>query len=94
MLLGLKRILRCHPIKFLGGRSGFDPAINYGPNDAGVSALTIAIAVVGILLGSWIFGALYALIANYIKGKGGKDKKGNEIYRHLLLHIAFNPTLR
>tara|TARA_Y100000590_G_scaffold325879_1_gene369771 strand:- start:2997 stop:3161 length:165 start_codon:yes stop_codon:yes gene_type:complete len=28
MLLGLKRILRCHPIKFLGGRSGFDPAIN------------------------------------------------------------------
>ena len=28
MLLGLKRILRCHPIKFLGGRSGFYPAIN------------------------------------------------------------------
>ena len=24
--LGTKRILRCHPIKFLGGRSGFDPA--------------------------------------------------------------------
>ena len=23
--LGLKRILRCHPIKILGGRSGFDP---------------------------------------------------------------------
>ena len=23
--LGLKRILRCHPIKFLGGRDGFDP---------------------------------------------------------------------
>ena len=27
-LLGTKRILSCHPIKFLGGRSGFDPAIN------------------------------------------------------------------
>ena len=27
-ILGLKRILRCHPIKFLGGRSGFDPAPN------------------------------------------------------------------
>ena len=24
--LGVKRILRCHPIKFLGGGSGFDPA--------------------------------------------------------------------
>ena len=26
--LGLKRILRCHPIKILGGKSGFDPAPN------------------------------------------------------------------
>ena len=24
--LGIKRILKCHPIKFLGGNSGFDPA--------------------------------------------------------------------
>ena len=24
--LGIKRILRCHPIKFLGGSSGVDPA--------------------------------------------------------------------
>ena len=22
---GMKRILKCHPIKFLGGNSGFDP---------------------------------------------------------------------
>ena len=27
-ILGVKRILRCHPIKFLGGGSGFDPAPN------------------------------------------------------------------
>ena len=27
-VLGVKRILRCHPIKFLGGRDGFDPAPN------------------------------------------------------------------
>ena len=27
-ILGIKRILRCHPIKFLGGGSGFDPAPN------------------------------------------------------------------
>mgnify|MGYP001166516151 FL=1 len=26
-LKGIKRILSCHPIKFLGGGSGFDPAI-------------------------------------------------------------------
>ena len=27
-LLGVRRILRCHPVKILGGRSGFDPAPN------------------------------------------------------------------
>jgi len=26
--LGVKRIFRCHPIKFLGGSSGYDPAPN------------------------------------------------------------------
>jgi len=25
LFLGIKRILRCHPIKILGGKSGFDP---------------------------------------------------------------------
>ena len=28
-LMGLRRILKCHPIKFLVGGSGFDPAIKY-----------------------------------------------------------------
>ena len=27
-LLGIKRILKCHPVKFLGGGDGFDPAPN------------------------------------------------------------------
>ena len=26
LLLGIQRILRCHPIKILGGSGGFDPA--------------------------------------------------------------------
>jgi uncharacterized protein len=26
--LGIKRILSCHPIKILGGKSGYDPAPN------------------------------------------------------------------
>tara|TARA_B100000686_G_C16638917_1_gene888902 strand:+ start:430 stop:681 length:252 start_codon:yes stop_codon:yes gene_type:complete len=28
LILGTKRILRCHPIKILGGNSGYDPAPN------------------------------------------------------------------
>ncbi|ABX09347.1 hypothetical protein [Prochlorococcus marinus] len=47
----------------------FDPALHYGPNDAGASALSIALVVAGILFGSWAFGAFSALIGNYFKGK-------------------------
>tara|TARA_B100000427_G_C15082907_1_gene409301 strand:- start:231 stop:482 length:252 start_codon:yes stop_codon:yes gene_type:complete len=28
LILGVKRISRCHPIKFLGGKSGYDPVPN------------------------------------------------------------------
>lgn len=28
LFLGIKRILRCHPIKILGGKSGYDPVPN------------------------------------------------------------------
>ncbi len=51
----------------------FDPAIHYGPNDAGVSAFSIAIVVIAILIGSWAFGAASALISNYFKGKKSDD---------------------
>ena len=27
-IVGIMRILRCHPIKILGGKSGYDPAPN------------------------------------------------------------------
>ena len=47
----------------------FDPAINYGPNDAGASAISIALVVIGILFGSWLLGALYGLISNVVNSK-------------------------
>ncbi len=50
----------------------FDPAIHYGPNDAGVSAISIALVVIGLLAGSWAFGAFYGIISNLIKGKEKK----------------------
>ena len=53
----------------------FDPAINYGPNDAGVSAFSILIGVLVILAGSWLFGSLYAFVMNFFKSK----KNGNEL---------------
>ena len=53
---------------YLFSMDPFDPAIHYGPNDAGVSAFSIAIVVIGLLIGSWAFGALYGLISNYLKG--------------------------
>ncbi len=51
----------------------FDPAIHYGPNDAGVSALSIAIVVISLLVGSWAFGAMYGIIANFFKQDDQKE---------------------
>ncbi len=50
----------------------FDPAIHYGPNDAGVSAFTIALTVIALLIGSWAFGALYGIISTFLKNKQDK----------------------
>ena len=54
--------------------NSFDNAIHYGPNDAGASTLSIALVVISILVGSWAFGALYGLIANYFKRDKNKDQ--------------------
>ena len=45
----------------------FDPAMHYGPNDAGVSALSIALVIIGIILGSWLIGAIYGVVSSYIQ---------------------------
>ena len=42
---------------------GFDPAINYGPNDAGISAVTIILGIVGLIAISWLFGKIYTQVA-------------------------------
>jgi len=52
----------------------FDPAINYGPNDAGVSAFSIAAVFLGVLVGIWLLGAIYGFIANSINDKDNQDK--------------------
>ena len=52
---------------------GFDPAINYGPNDAGISAITIIFGIVGLITISWIFGKIYAQIAKIIENDSEID---------------------
>ena len=53
-----------------------DPAMQYGPNDGGyATALQIGLAVVGVLVVSWLFGAAYALIVN--SNKSSQDKKND-----------------
>ena len=42
----------------------FDPAINYGPNDAGISGITIIFGIIGLIAASWLFGKIYAQVAN------------------------------
>ena len=43
----------------------FDPAINYGPNDAGVSALSIVLVSLGVVMTLSLFAAAYGSIANF-----------------------------
>ncbi len=52
---------------------GFDPAINYGPNDAGISAITIILGILSLIVLSWIFAKIYAQVAKLF------DKNDNEI---------------
>ena len=52
---------------------GFDPAINYGPNDAGISAITIILGIVGLIAISWLFGKIYAQIAKIFESNSKND---------------------
>ena len=52
---------------------GFDPAINYGPNDAGISALTIILGVVGLIGISWLFGKIYGQVSKFFENNNNDD---------------------
>ena len=47
----------------------FDPVINYGPNDAGVSAISIFIVIVCIALGSFLIFSAYEFLSNLLNRK-------------------------
>ena len=51
---------------------GFDPAINYGPNDAGISALSIILGIIGLITISWLFGKIYAQVAKFFESNEKK----------------------
>ena len=53
---------------------GFDPAINYGPNDAGISAITIILGIISVIVVSWLFGKTYAQIAKILERNNKNDK--------------------
>ena len=46
---------------------GFDPAINYGPNDAGISAITIIMGIIIVIAVSWLFGKIYAEVTKFFE---------------------------
>ncbi len=52
---------------------GFDPAINYGPNDAGISAITIFMGTLSVIFVSWLFGKIYAQVAKIFENKNKNE---------------------
>ena len=52
---------------------GFDPSINYGPNDAGISALTIILGIFVLFAGSLIFGKIYEQLTKLFDKKNKND---------------------
>ena len=52
---------------------GFDPAINYGPNDAGISAITIILGIISLIFISWLFGKIYAEVSKIFENNNKSD---------------------
>ena len=52
---------------------GFDPAINYGQNDAGISSITIILGLLSFIVISWLVGKIYAQIAKIFDNNNEND---------------------
>ena len=53
-----------------------DPLLQYGPNDGGYAGiLQIAGVAFAVLVGSWLFGAVYALITNVKTRKEDEERE-------------------
>ena len=74
----------------------FDPAINYGPNDAGVSALSIALVVIAVLASFWLLGAAYELIENFIKTRKDQGDDWCSLFHYVFAFdlIGINSLLK
>ena len=48
----------------------FDPGLHYGPNDAGISAITYIAVIIGIIIVPLIFSEIYTQVLKII----GKEK--------------------
>ena len=53
---------------------GFDPAINYGPNDAGISAITIILGIVSLIVISLLSAKIYDKVANLLANNNKNNK--------------------
>ena len=53
----------------------FDPAINYGPNDAGISAVSIVLVTSGVIIGSWLIGIAYSRVTDFFHNLRNNDKQ-------------------
>ena len=51
----------------------FDPAINYGPNDAGISAITIIVGILVLITISWLFAKIYAQVTKVFENNNKND---------------------
>ena len=48
----------------------FDPGLHYGPNDAGISAITIIAITIGIIIVPLVFNKIYSQVLKIL----GNDK--------------------
>ena len=51
----------------------FDPAINYGPNDAGISAITIIVGILFLITISWLFAKIYDQVNKVFENNNKND---------------------